>query len=78
MDLGPRALASMAVLLFVIAIVLGNLEPVMTDMKTSETSTKFNTTVDNIASYTWTGMQLLIIGILILAAVAIMRYVGYL
>lgn len=73
-----RGLAQMSVLLFVVAIVLGNLEPVMTSMKTSETSKKFNDTVDKIASYTWTGMTLLIIGIIILAAVAVMRYVGYL
>ena len=71
-------IVKLGVLLFVAGIIFGNLEPTMKEQKVSGSSTEMNDTIDATASNTWSGLGLANLSVLIVGAVIILRYVGFL
>jgi hypothetical protein len=61
---------------FVGAVILGNLEPTMTDLQVTGMSTEFNDTIDDTISYGWTAFGLAILALLIIGGAYILRQVG--
>ncbi len=71
-------LVKLGVVLFIAGIIFGNLEPTMKDQKTSDSSSEMNDTVDDTATNVWSGLSLAILAPVIIGAVIILRYVGFL
>jgi uncharacterized membrane protein YqgA involved in biofilm formation len=66
------------ILFFIGSILVGNLEPVMTDQQTSDASADMNDTIDDVVEFGWLGMQLAVIALLIMAAAYLIRNTGLL
>jgi len=73
-DGSTSTIVRLAVILFIGAIVLAKIEPMMTAMKTSAVSANANTTIDAVASNAWSGMQLTVVALVIVGAAIILRY----
>ena len=61
---------------FIGTVILGELEPTMTDMKTSDMTEDFNDTVDATLEYGWTAMGLVVLALLIMGGAYILRQVN--
>lgn len=66
------------ILFFVGTILVGNLEPVMTEQKTADASSDMNDTIDDVVNFGWLGMGLAVIALLIMAAAYLIRNTGLL
>ena len=69
---------SFVVVWYVGALLVNEFEGVITDSMSTETSSRFNSTAEAVVENTWTSMQLLALGILILGVVYILRTSGLL
>jgi hypothetical protein len=72
------SIVTLGTVLFVAAILFGTLEPTMTGLKTSSSSADMNSTIDKVASNTWSGLNLAVIVTIIIGAVILLRYTGLL
>lgn len=61
---------------FIGSVILGELEPTMTGMKTSDMSADFNDTIDDTLSYGWTAFGLAVLALLIVGGAYILRQVN--
>lgn len=69
-------LIGVVLVFFIGTVILGELEPTMTDMKTSDMSADFNDTVDDTLSYGWTALGLAVLALLIMGGAYILRQVN--
>lgn len=66
------------ILFFIGSILVGNLEPVLTEQKTGDSSKDMNDTIDDVINFGWLGMSLAVIALLIMAAAYLIRNTGLL
>ncbi|EMR73203.1 hypothetical protein MCGE09_00040 [Thaumarchaeota archaeon SCGC AB-539-E09] len=69
-------LIGVILIFFIGTVILGELEPTMTDMKTSSMSEEFNDTVDSTLDYGWTALGLAVLALLIMGGAYILRQVN--
>ncbi len=69
-------LVKSGVVMFVAAIFFGYLEPVVKALKVTGSSELMNSTIDSIANYTWRGLLLGAISLIVLGAADLMGYIS--
>ena len=71
-------IVKLGVVLFVAAIIFGSLEPTMLAQRVTGSSASMNTTIALVGTNTWAGLSLAVIGVVVVGAVIILRYVDFL
>lgn len=74
--LGVMSIVLIGVVLFVGAILFGNLETTMLAQRTSSSSAAMNSTIAAVASNTWAGLGLAVIVGIIIGAAILLKYTG--